>query len=129
MKKFNKQAAMAGAKVVTRDGREVKDLSFKRLINGYTMYGLIAEYDNSDLFDIHTWDDDGRFYGQRDTQTESQTDLFMAVEKKEAWINIYKDKDVNVRWDSEQAAIEGCRYSNGNADSSYITTVKIEWEE
>ena len=102
-KKFNKEKAQNGAKVVTRDGREVINLVFDvTLINGDTIYGAVKSYDSPD-FELTSWDQHGCYF----SETESHTDIFMAVEKNDGWINIYKDfissSDI---YDSEEIANE-----------------------
>jgi len=67
MKPFNLEAALNGAKVVTRDGVLVKDL--KKIPDmTFELEGCIYER-------TETWTSKGRYYGY---ETNSCNDLFMA---------------------------------------------------
>ncbi len=70
MKPFDLQAALNGAKVVTRDGREVKDITTNSRCYPYTVEGIISDYEF-----IKRWDEYGFFW---DSTNPYDLDLFMA---------------------------------------------------
>ena len=81
---FNLEEALNGAKVVTRDGREVRQLTkFEGVTTeSYSLVGVLGRY-------MCSWADDGRF---NDVFAEQQgKDLFLAVEPQRQWVNLYKD--------------------------------------
>ena len=111
-------------KVVTRDGREVRiictDAKGDEPIIAL-VYNNIREEEN-----VYTYNRDGYFYGDND----SCLDLFFAPVKKEGWVNLFKDKEINYPYipgiihDSEEEAKEAIK-----GDPDFIATIKIEWEE
>ena len=80
---FNLEEALNGAKVVTRDGREVRQLTkFEGVTTeSHSLVGVLGMY-------MCSWADDGRF---NDVFGEPQgKDLFIAVEPQSIWVNVYK---------------------------------------
>jgi hypothetical protein len=77
-KEFNLEEALNGAKVVTRDGREVTQLTKFESKEQYNVYGVVNN-------GINWWRDDGSAW----EEGESPLDLFLAVEPKSVWMNIY----------------------------------------
>ena len=126
MKEFNLTEYLKNPsqKVVTRDGREVRiictDAKGDEPIIAL-VYNNIREEEN-----VYTYNRDGYFYGDND----SCLDLFFTPVKKEGWINLFKDKEINYPYipgiihDSEEEAKEAIK-----GDPDFITTIKIEWEE
>lgn len=56
-------------------------------------------------------------------------DLFFAPEKKEGWVNIYRDPHANITY-IEDYIFKTKKEAKENAcDKKYIATAKIEWEE
>lgn len=82
LKPFNLEKALAGEKVVTRDGQEVvKIVHFKDAnINERVIFQV------EDV--VYLCSEDGKYYNYT-TGSGSQLDLFMAPTKKQGWINIY----------------------------------------
>jgi hypothetical protein len=81
LEKFDLEKALNGAKVVTRNGREVSQLTnFENLNDDYPLIGVV---DRS----IRTWTTQGLFVG--DHAGECDEDLFLAVEPKRIWLNVY----------------------------------------
>ena len=118
MKQFNLEEYLnnTSRKVVTRDGRNVKI----HCTNYSTHYPIIAEIQGVGYSD--SFYPDGRY----SINVESRNDLFFAPEKKEGWINLYKDVEGNyvtsqVYERKESAEASSCR--------TCIATIKIEWEE
>lgn len=80
-KPFNLEEALNGAKVVTRDGREVTQLTKFNVRDGIRIIGVIEGYRSTLEYDIEGF----VFSGY-----ESTTDLFLAVEPKKFWVNMYR---------------------------------------
>lgn len=82
--------------------------------------------DNYETLDLFSHRIDGKY---REGCLVSKFDLFMKPEKKEGWVNIYKDSNgtyknsILIHLSKEDAIKE--RYLIDN----YIDTVKVEWEE
>ena len=69
---------------------------------------------------------EGRF---SDGEADSPKDLFMVGEKKEGWINIYEAfmvRCIGAVYNSKETAM---RMKVNEKDITYITTVRVEWEE
>lgn len=109
-------------KVVTRDGRNVRIICTDKR-GDYPVVALIGIQDNGDeSLDAFTENGCWALSGK-----ESVDDLFFAPEKHEGWVNIYKygeDKYITseVVYTKKEDAIMG-------KNKSYLTTIKIEWEE
>ena len=84
MNKFNLEKALAGEKVITRDGREVTQIvSFDASDSEFVVYGVI------DGEAIDSWTQDG---GYHDTNSEEcGADLFMEPVMLSGFINQYSD--------------------------------------
>lgn len=115
IKPFNLEEALNGAKVVTRDGRFVNQLIKFNADEKETLYGVVDK-------EIASWKDDGR-WGEKD----HHIDLFLAVEPKSIWVNIYRRHNYDdiyvgdTRFKSKQDAIK----SVGKNDPDYIKTIQI----
>lgn len=112
MKPFNLEAALAGAKVITRDGSEVTQLTLFDIVrDGYVLYGVL----NSE---IHSWLANGKYY----RIDESNNDLFMAPVKIEQWVARYGNYlHLDCSYDTEAE----CKALHQLASGYH----KIEWEE
>jgi hypothetical protein len=118
MKPFDLQKALAGEPVVTRDGREVTQLTKFDAPNClFPIAAVVAG-------ELETFSIGGKFR----IGGETKHDLFMATKtvKKEGWVNVYKNQSNDIECghvfkNPEEAA----KYSN----SFRIATTKIEWEE
>lgn len=118
MKQFDLEEYLANPnkKVVTRDGRNVKI----HCTNYQWSFPIIAEIEGLDTSMAFNIDGVyGLFPG-------SNYDLFFAPEKREGWINLYKDVEGNIVTSQvyktkKSAEASSCR--------TCIATIKIEWEE
>ena len=125
MKQFNLEEFKKNPsqKVVTRDGREVRIIctDYK---SDYPIIGLVTIEENKEL--AYNFQKNGRYYFSKE---ESSLDLFFAPTKREGWINLFKDRSSaypsNFIFETEKRAKEVI----GKNHKSYITTIKIEWEE
>lgn len=117
MKPFDLEKALAGAPVVTRDGREVTSIvlmdAVKEKLPLIVVVGGLVEQ----VSKCGKWHRDVSVHGG---------DLFMATVKREGWVNVYADsigmEKISRIWPTENEAVDA---KNGNC----IATVKIEWEE
>ena len=120
MKPFNLEEYLENPsrKVVTRDGRPVKI----HCTNFYLFnQDIIAEIEGENS--SFSFNKCGQLYGSLE---ECPQDLFFESERKEGWINIFKEGDFyhtfiyNSKEDAEK---------QGETFYNYVTTIKIEWEE
>ena len=126
MKEFNLDEYLKNPsqKVVTRDGREVRIICTD-MKSRYKIVGLV--YDKKDDTEsVEIFQENGTLFNH----TTSNYDLFFAPVKKEGWVNLFKDKEINYPYipgiihDSEEDAKEAIK-----DDPDFITSIKIEWEE
>lgn len=122
MKEFNLEEYLKDTRrVVTRDGREVRIICTD-MKSEYPLIALVTEKDNTESPFVYT--KNGRYFFE-----ETKNDLFFAPIKREGWINLFKDRNgafsSNFIFESEKRAKEVI----GKNHKSYITTIKIEWEE
>ena len=111
-KSFNLEAAKSGKPVCTRDGRKAKIICFS-IRNTRPIVAVIS---NPDGDDIRLYYSNGALSRCEDTDF----DLMMLPEKKEGWINIYKEQCYKTKEEAMQ---------NKRNDYAYIDTIKVEWEE
>ena len=128
VKPFDLEAAKAGKPVCTRDGRKARIICFDR--KGYNMFPIVALIMNGDReSDIYTYRPNGTW---DNSGNESDKDLMMLPEKKEGWVNVYRDCDgVNITKDdniysSKDAAIASAQIIDRD---NYVATTIIRWEE
>ena len=118
LKPFDLEAAKAGKPVFTRDGRSVRIICFdrKHIYDGqaYSIVALVNEGPYSES--IYSYTKDGLY----ELGECHNNDLMMLPEKKEGWVNVYKDSV----YDTKDEALIGRSESRG-----YIDTIKISWEE
>lgn len=118
LKPFDLEAAKAGKPVCTRDGRKVRIICFDAECNK-PIVALIYDCNKETVFQYLK---SGRFF----VDQIDKYDLMMLPQKKEGWVNIYKDFEDTVCciYSTEKEALE-----EKETEEDYITTVKIEWEE
>ena len=118
LKPFDIQKAREGKPVCTRDGRKARIICFDRK-NHSPIIALVEtfvkEY-NSIREDAYYYTIDGRAIN---IENESKDDLMMLPEKKEGWVNVYKDSVYDTK---DEALI-------GRSGRGYIDTIKVSWEE
>ena len=126
LKPFDIQKAKEGKQVCTRDGRKARIICFNRESIGFPIIALVK---NGDTEGVYQFDDKGR---SNIDDEERGYDLMMLSEKKEGWVNVYRDCDgVNITKDdniysSKDSAIASAQV---NDRDNYVDTVKICWEE
>ena len=77
---------------------------------------FVKEY-NSVREDSYYYTIDGRAIN---IENESKDDLMMLPEKKEGWINVYKERIYSTKEEAIEATYDGV---------TYVDTVKVCWEE
>lgn len=124
LKPFDLEAAKAGKPVCTRDGRKARIICFNRESIGFPIIALIK---NGDTEGVYQFDDKGR---SNIDDKERSYDLMMASEKKEGWINICRNLNTNKTeldtkdiYNTKEEALQNL------SSMTYVTTVKINWEE
>ena len=112
LREFNLEAAKAGKPVCTRDGRRARIICFDRDWDMHIV-ALVADPLGES---VHYYLSNGKV----DFDKQNDDDLMMLPERKEGWVNVYK----NQIHDTLESAEEGHK---GIID--YIKTIKVEWEE
>ena len=114
MKPFSLEASKAGKPVCTRDGRKARIICFDRDGDMH----IVALVAGSLGEEVHYYLSNG----QVDFDKQNDDDLMMLPEKKEGWVNIYKEGVDQYIYNNEKAALS-------RRGSDCIATIKIEWEE
>ena len=112
LKPFDIQKAKEGKPVCTRDGAKARIICFDAKSDA-PIIALITADDGTEITFYYL--SDGTFFNTENPDN----DLMMLPEKKEGWVNVYKDSV----YDTKSEALI-CRSGNG-----YIDTIKVEWEE
>ena len=117
LKPFDIQKARAGKPVCTRDGAKARIICFDAKSDA-PIIALITTDDGTEIaFDYLS---DGTFFNSENPDN----DLMMLSEKKEGWINVYKDGTLGLRaYNTKKEAFDKA------SPSDYVDTVKISWEE
>ena len=132
MKQFNLEEYLKNPsmKVVTRMGRKVRIICTDREDSIYPIIALIKDDKReSEILVTYTKD------GIPSEYNEAYYTLFFAPEKHEGWTNVYRDIYMGTHagpiFNSKEEAERSIREDSLKEKplSSYLTTVKIEWEE
>lgn len=118
LKPFSLEAAKAGKPVCTRDGRKARIICFDR-ISGDDYYKIVAcvtAFDG-DFEEVLSYGIDGYIV---DSQNPKDEDLMMLPEKKEGWINVYKERCYETKEEAIRHIAPG---------THYIDTIRVEWED
>ena len=126
MKPFNLKEYLKdpSKEVITRDGRKVKRILCTDARGVYPVIALIEYDDTSDC--AYSYTKDGRYH----ISEPCGEDLFIAPEKKEGWVNIFKYNfgepfigDMHIFRSKEEAE------ESAKNNRTYVKSIKIEWEE
>ena len=119
LKPFDLQKAREGKPVYTRDGRKARIIAFdRRLFYKNVSYPILALVERSDgEDDVCGYNEKGKVLIE--DGAEYKDDLMMLPEKKEGWVNVYKDSVYDTK---DEALI-------GRSGRGYIDTIKVSWEE
>lgn len=115
-----------GRKIVTRGGRAVRILCTDRNCDNYPVVALVQVQlrQGKPREDPYCYTKDGLYLDH----SETSKDLFFAPEKKEGWINLYKDADGDPTsgdlYETKEEALV-----NRSTGLTYLGTSKVEWEE
>ena len=130
MKRFSleKYLENPSRKVVTRNGRSVRIICTNRLDENYPVLALV---NNEGAEECHSYTTFGKLYTNQ--KIDCELDLFFAPEKKEGWTNVYKytfggTHLGEVIYNSKEEAENNAKVYETDINT-YITTIKIEWEE
>ena len=121
LKPFDLEAAKLGKPVCTRDGRKARIICFDaKRKDKKSIIALIPSKDYPGFEDLIAYPNDGNYYGGH----ENDGDLMMLPERKEGWVNVYKDGLLGTRvHNTKKEAFDNA------SPKDYVATVKIEWEE
>lgn len=126
LKPFDLEAAKAGKLVCTRDGRKARIISFDRHGEDCPIIALVVDSKNAECEEVIDYTLDG--ICNENIINHNKYDLMMLHQKKEGWINIYTCYDGAETGISIYKTKEIAKKEVDN-DSSYLDTIKIEWEE
>lgn len=123
LKPFDLEAAKAGKPVCTRDGRKARIICFDaKRKDGKNIMALIPSKEYPGFEDLVAYPNNGNYHGGH----ENDGDLMMLPQKKEGWINLCKNNHGDTLaigvFPSREEAVSNC-------PPSYLSTIKIEWEE
>ena len=128
LKPFDLEAAKQGKPVCTRDGRKARIICFDSKNDPRRPIVALVEHNDNELLYEYTIEGKERF---SHISTTGTSDLMMLPEKKEGWVNVYKGNNGiskricgDIVSNTREEAIQCAQY-----DDSYITTIKISWEE
>jgi hypothetical protein len=82
LEKFDLEKVIHGAKVVTRDGREVTELSKFNTYRKLCLYGVVDD-------EVECWTIDGQY---SEGVVISNMDLFIEYQVQSVWVNVYRNK-------------------------------------
>lgn len=129
MKQFNLNEYLKNPsiKVVTRMGRDVRIICTDRKDSNFPIVALVELEDKKETIEetIHYTKDGKWIIG-----CDSGNDLCFAPEKHEGWINLYVCVNDNQPYSAGRVfASKEEAEAVGDFCDTYITTLKIEWEE
>lgn len=119
LKPFDIQKAREGKPVCTRNGHKARIICFdRRLFYKNVSYPILALVERSDgEDDVCGYNEKGKVLIE--DGAEYKDDLMMLPEKKEGWVNVYKN---NIYKTKEEAF-------NRRDKENYLMTIKVDWEE
>ena len=120
LKPFDIQKAREGKPVCTRDGHKARIICFDRVTNSTnentrSLVVLITNPNGDEQSWYYT--DKGILIG---SDEYDNYDLMMLPEKKEGWVNVYKERC----YESKEEAIRHIA-----PGTHYIDTIRVEWED
>ena len=115
LKPFDIQKAREGKPVYTRDGRKARIICFDLKGSRFPIIAAIETCDKK-YESLESYNSDGK----RSFGDDDEDDLMMLPEKKEGWVNVYKDSV----YDTKDEALMGRSDCRG-----YIDTINVSWEE
>ena len=124
MKQFNLEEYLANPskKIITRDGCPVRIICTDRRNIEYPIVALIEDKSGESIY-IYTKD------GKIIPNDLNDWDLFFAPEKHEGWVTMYRDSNNGHTTGAVFDSPEDAERVGQQKLFSYVTTIKIEWEE
>ena len=113
LEKFDLEKALNGAKVVTRDGLEVTQLTKFETYHKFRLYGVVDD-------ELQCWTIDGQY---SEAVVISNMDLFLVGEARRAWVNIYGNGRDIITSGGYRTREDATR--NIREDYEYIKTIEI----
>lgn len=108
-------------KVVTRDGRSAKIICTDRKNLNHPIVALVkSKFAEEESIVCYT--KEGKIFNQ----VSNDADLFFVSEKKEGWINVYRD--MGDSWEYCGRIYDSEEEAKVKANNP-LATIKIEWEE
>ena len=123
LKPFDIQKAREGKPVCTRDGRKARIVCFD--LQSIEKTPIVAAVQVTDKQEVIA-----NYYenGQQFINGISELDLMMLPEKKEGWINIYRNEKGEY-WSGQMLFSTKKDATDAHDYAQYVTTVKVEWSE
>jgi hypothetical protein len=118
LEKFDLEKVIHGAKVVTRDGREVTQLTKFETYDKFCLYGLVDEQ-------VYCWS----IKGEYSDNSSCSMDLYIVGRVRRVWANVMKYANGDLFVGSEcfptlEAALNFARNSKG-FKRNYVKTIEI----
>jgi hypothetical protein len=113
VEKFDLEKVIHGAKVITRDGREVSQLTKFETYDKFCLYGLVDEQ-------VYCWS----IKGEYSDNSSCSMDLFIQGEVQSIWVNLYTTRDGGIQLGHCYKIKEEAEY-DGKGSSGYIKTIEI----
>lgn len=120
MKEFDLQKALNGARVVTKEGKEVKNLTHLKELteDEFKVVGVVVG-------ELYRWTEDGISVFEDDA-----FDLYLATERCEGWVNVGRDSKGDVVFGrTVYTTVTDAENSGRNSINKYVCTTYISWEE
>ena len=107
--------------LITRDGRKVRIICTDRKDADYPIVVLVSNKSETGEDTLY-YTEEGKFY----TDSTGSLDLFFAPEKKEGWVNLFRDPTDNGIYCSK---VYPTKERAMDSIGAFYTTIKVEWEE
>lgn len=125
LKPFDIQKAREGKPVCTRDGRKARIICFDaKRKDKKSIIALVPSRDYPGFEDLIAYPNNGNYHGGH----ENDGDLMLLPEKKEGWVNVYKECDGEYYVEKVVYKIKGHAVENASSQN-YVGTVRIEFYE
>ena len=112
-KPFNLEEALSGSKVVTRDGREVSQLTkFIAPNDLFILSGVVGGR-------VECWTEEGRY----NIENENKKDLLLAVPIQRFWVNVYESEFSEMYLGRTHSSLEDAKA--WSCKPGYIKTIEI----
>jgi hypothetical protein len=116
LEKFDLERALAGEPVITRDSKEVTQLTLFKVKN--TSYPLHGVLDNL----LYKWTEDGKFFSGGENH---EADLFMKPKIVEKFYNVYYNKEQNYLLLAGTYETKAEAKEIGKTADHYVKTIRV----